>query len=390
MQRRMNRPSARSRRGAILLLTAFLLVFMVILVAFAIDIGYIQLAKAQLQQSADAAALAATAELIDDEALYTTAGLSDEIAAARTRAVQYAALNPVCLVAPAVDPNTGNSASGEVVVGNLPDPSNPSLAMNFADPDSFNAVQVRVQRTATRNGEVGLFFARVFGSNTQGVTATATAAMLKNISGFRAPSDGSNLGILPFALDKQTWDNMLAGGGTDQWSWNSATGTLSAGSDLVREINLYPQGTGSPGNRGTVDIGGNNNSTSDIARQIVYGVNASDMAQMPGGKLALGDDGTLSLNGDTGISAGVKDELASIRGQTRVIPIFSVVNGNGNNAQYTIVCFVGVRILDVKLTGPMSSKRVTIQPANVQMEGAIAGDGAQTSQYVYSPVWLVR
>jgi Flp pilus assembly protein TadG len=371
-------------------LTAFLLVFMVILVAFAIDIGYIQVAKVQLQQAADAAALAATAELIDDESLVAADGLADEITAARSRAVQYAALNPVCLVAPVIDPNTGNSASGEVVVGNLPDPSNPAQAMNFIDPNSFNAVQVRVQRTVARNGEVGLFFARVFGSNTQGVQATATAAILRNIRGFSAPSDGSNLGILPFALDKQTWDDMLAGGGGDQWSWNPTTKTLTHGSDTVREVNLYPQGTGSPGNRGTVDIGGTNNSTNDIARQIVHGVSAADLAQMPGGKLALGDDGTLSLNGDTGISAGVKDELASIRGQTRVIPIFTTVNGNGNNAQYTIVALAGIRILDVKLTGAMSGKRLTVQPANVQMEGALPSSGAQTSQYVYSPVWLVR
>ena len=43
--------------------------------------------------------------------------------------------------------------------------------------------------------------------------------------------------------------------------------------------------------------------------------------------------GKLYLNGDTGISAGVKDELASIKGQPRIIPIFSTVSGNGNNAQ---------------------------------------------------------
>jgi hypothetical protein len=38
----------------------------------------------------------------------------------------------------------------------------------------------------------------------------------------------------------------------------------------------------------------------------------------------------------------------------------------------------------------MSSKRVTIQPANVMVKGAIAADNSGTSQFVYSPVWLVR
>src|SRR5690606_12049527 len=122
----------------------------------------------------------------------------------------------------------------------------------------------------------------------------------------------------------------------DDWTWNAANETISAGSDGVLEVNLFPQGTGSPGNRGTVDIGSSNNSTADIARQIVHGISAQDLAHH-GGRLEFDEDGELELNGDTGISAGVKDELASIRGEPRLIPIFSKVVGPGNNAQYTIV-----------------------------------------------------
>jgi hypothetical protein len=66
------------------------------------------------------------------------------------------------------------------------------------------------------------------------------------------------------------------------------------------------------------------------------------------------------------------------------------VTGPGNNAQYLIVKFVGVRVLDVKLTGPMSGKLVTVQPANMRIEGAIPGGESRTSSFVYSPVWLVR
>ena len=39
--------------------------------------------------------------------------------------------------------------------------------------------------------------------------------------------------------------------------------------------------------------------------------------------------GELDLNGDTGISAGVKDELAAIIGEPRVIPVFSQVDRTG-------------------------------------------------------------
>ena len=46
------------RRGAIAVLSAFLMVGMLAMVALAIDVGYLQVARTQLQQSADAAALA--------------------------------------------------------------------------------------------------------------------------------------------------------------------------------------------------------------------------------------------------------------------------------------------------------------------------------------------
>jgi hypothetical protein len=49
-----------------------------------------------------------------------------------------------------------------------------------------------------------------------------------------------------------------------------------------------------------------------------------------------------------------------------------------------------VRILDVKLTGQMSGKRVVVQPAVVVMPGLIPSEVEGTSQLVYSPVHLVR
>lgn len=160
--------------------------------------------------------------------------------------------------------------------------------------------------------------------------------------------------------------------------------------DGIGEVNLYPQGTGSPGNRGTVDIGGANNSTNDIARQILYGISAQDLVDL-GKPLTIAPNVELTLNGDTGISAGVKDELESIIGQKRCIPVFSSVCGNGNNATYTIVRWVGVRILNVKLTGKMSGKQLIVQPAPLVARNAvIATDGGTSSDFVLSPVILAR
>ncbi len=377
------------RRGVILLLTAVMLVFMVGLLALAIDVGYLEVAKAQLQQAADAAALAAAAELIDNNALTGVPNLSGGITNARSMAVQYAAANPVCLAVPTVDPNSSNNTAGDVVIGYLSNPSSHSQAFDFSNPNQSNAVQVTVQRTTTENGEVKLFFARIFGSNSYAVRATATAAMVNSFSGFKAPSDGTNLMMLPFIIDQQTWNAMLAGGGTDNWSWNQATGTYSSGSDGIREVNLFPQGNGPPSNRGTVNIGTCNNSTATTEQQILNGITAAQLTNVPGGTLDLNAQGGLHLSGNPGVSAAMKDDLSSIRGEPRILPIFSSVTGSGNNATYTIVGFAGVRIMDVVLTGAMSSKHVTVQPANITTEGAIAGSNPNSS-FVHSHPWIVR
>jgi Flp pilus assembly protein TadG len=378
-----------ARKGAVSVLAVFMFVMFLCIIALSVDLGYLMMANTELQRTADSAALAATWELIDDESISGGLDLSDEIAQARVKATQFVALNRVCAKAPTVDPNEGNETDGDVLVGYLSNPSDAACAMTYDDPDRFNAVRVKVRKTAASNGEVPLFFARIWGMDSNPMEAEATAALLNNIGGFRTPPAGHRLDLLPFALDEDTWNGLMAGGGTDTYGWSAGSQQVQSGGDGIREVNLYPQGTGSPGNRGTVDIGGSNNSTADIARQIVDGINEADL-DYHGGELVFDGNGELELNGDTGISAGVKDELASITGQTRIIPVFSQVQGPGNNAQYTIVMFVGVRIMNVKLTGSGSTKRLIVQPANVQAWGGIPSDGPTTSNYVYSPVWLVR
>ncbi|HEX6960518.1 MAG TPA: pilus assembly protein TadG-related protein [Lacipirellula sp.] len=377
---------ARQRRGAISVLAAFMSVMVLAMVAFAVDVGYVLSSKQELQRTADSAALAACWEYARglSQGQTPTAAMTQ----ARTAAVNYASYNSVGGVDPAIDQNLGNSATGDLVFGHMVDLYDPSAPLVTATPNLYNAVRLKVRRDKTLNGETPYFFAKIFGLTGQGLDAEATAGYARSIAGVKTPADGGNIDVLPYALDWETWSHLLSGCASDQWTYNAGTQTISAGADGVKEVNLFPQGTGSPGNRGTVDIGGSNNSTSDIARQIVYGISPGDLSHH-GGKLEFDENGELELNGDTGISAGVKDELASIKGKPRLIPIFSTVVGPGNNAQFTIVHWAGIRIMDVKLTGSMSSKRVIVQPCHMVVQGAIAS-GSLTSSYVYTPVVLVK
>jgi Flp pilus assembly protein TadG len=385
--KRYRRFTDKNRRGAVAVMSAVLAIVMVGMVAFSVDIGYVLTAKEELQRSADAAALATCWEYGQQLSNGQTSTNAAQLA--RLSAVEYASLNEVTGNPMTVDPNASNGADGDVVFGYIADFSNSASAFQTSNPSLANAVRVRLQKNADANGKVPYFFARVFGLDGQELNSEATAGMVRNISGFQTPADGSNIDILPYALDYDTWNNLFNGNGTDKWKWNDDTQQSQLGTDGLVEVNLFPQGTGSPGNRGTIDIGGCNNSTSDIARQIVEGISPDDLAHH-GGKLEFDASGKLYLNGDTGISAGVKDELASIIGEPRAIPIFENVSGNGNNANYTIVKWQGIRIMAVQLTGSMSKKHVTIQVCPLLTSGVIQSATSGQSEYVYSPVVLVR
>ena len=374
------------RRGAAAVFAVFLTSVLVAMLAFSIDIGYLAASKSEIQRTADAAALSGCWQVYDGKV--AGMGESDMNTAIDNSASSAALMNSVSNIAPTLQTSGLNK---DITSGFLPSlSSEATLTSNANQP--YLAVHVSVRKTSGLNGQIPFYFARIFGQQGIDISAQATAAMALQVQGFNTPTGGSSstLNILPFALDEGTWQGMLNGGGTDQYRYSTSTGQISSAGDGIREVNLYPQGTGSPGNRGTVDIGGSNNSTADLARQIVYGISSGDLTAL-GKPLTLGSDGTMTLNGDTGISAGVKDELASIIGQTRIIPIFSTVTGNGNNANYRIVRWAGVRILYVKLTGSMSSKQLIVQPAPILARGAIFGDSSRVwSDGIFSSVVLVK
>jgi hypothetical protein len=370
---------------------AFVAVTIVVMLGMAsltVDVGMMYRARAEAQAAADSAALAGAWKLLDRGDLAGAPDSTDEIANARTSSVLLASRNDVVNDSVSVDGNT------DVTIGYLADHTVPGAPMVFGTPNTYNTVQVIVHRDEVRNGPIDLFFAGVFGQTTADIQAEAWATFKDGVVGYRPNERTGNSELIPLALHVDAWNNLLAGTFTtgDSWSYNEGTGAVSAGADGIRELNLYPGGGVNqlpPGNFGTVDFGGADNSTADLARQIVYGVSADDLAEL-GGELVLGADGTLPLNGDTGLSASIQNELISIIGLPRAIPLFNSVAGPGNNSVFTIVGFAGIRILDVRLTGAMSQKRVIIQPAFVVDDSAVTGSGSQNSSFVYTPVQLVR
>jgi Putative Flp pilus-assembly TadE/G-like len=149
----MNRKSRPQRRGNVVVLSAFLMMALMAMVAFAVDIGYIAEAHTQLQRSADASALAAACKL-------------PNLAQATLAATNTANQNKTSIT-PALK-------SSDIVFGFWN-----RRTSTFTSPKPvgrpYNAVKITLRRTAANGNALGLFFGRFLGRNTTDVIETAIA-----------------------------------------------------------------------------------------------------------------------------------------------------------------------------------------------------------------------
>jgi Flp pilus assembly protein TadG len=355
------------RRGTVIVLAVAMMIVVFGIAAFTVDFGMINVTKGQLQNAADSGAHAAMQELV--KGIGPGATVTSQVASANAGEI---AKNIVQTFRSGDVASTQLSVTRDVRFGRRSwDPITGQWVKEWGM-TPYNMVEVSARRTRAAGAPLGAIFSRFLGFNSFDVEARSVASVAP-ATGFKLPAgSGSTIDLLPIALDLTTWNNLVeqidhgtSYGFQDQDRYNSAFGTVTSGTDAIPEVNIYPDGNSSlpPGNRGTVDIGSSGNSTNDLKRQIGHGISATDLSYFPNGVLKFDSQGVLNLNGDTGISAGIEASLKSIIGQVRAIPIFITVSGPGNNAQYTIVKFVGVRVMAVKLTGGPTQRYVRVQPA---------------------------
>jgi len=355
------------RRGTVIILAVAMMLVMLGVAAFTVDFGLLNVTKGQIQNAADSAAHAAMQELVQ--------GIGPGAAVTSKTAAENAGETARLMVQRF---RTGDVQSTQLEVardirfGRRSWDAGTSQWVREWGVSPYNMVEVSVRRTEAANAPLGAVFSRVFGKKSFDLEARSVASVAPT-TGFSLPAGSSStINILPIALDLTTWNALLAqihdgtpNGFQDQHRYHSSTRSVSTGPDNIPEVNIYPDANSNlpPGNRGTVDIGSPNNSTADLVRQILTGINSYDLSFFPNNELKFNSQGVLYLNGDTGISAGIEDALRSIIGKPTAIPIFITVSGPGNNAQYTIVKFVGVRVMAVKLTGGPDQRYLRVQPA---------------------------
>ena len=391
LRRRDRRPKRPQRRGAIVVLAAFLMVPMIAMAAFAIDLGALFVFRAELQRSADAGALAAAAEMLEASLSGETWG-SQQDRHVRDTARQFVELNFVARKSPTIEINTEQSPDGDLLFGEVVNWDAAGAKFQANRGGEYNAVQVRVSRSDRINGEVPLFFAKVFGMHSSEAEASATAAFVTRMRGFRVPyvnGQPQNLPLLPLAISEETLEGMLRGDGPDAYSWDNGTHQVSGETDGKYEADLFPERSGASGNWGLVDLGSPKSSPETLQRQIRDGLTPAEV-DYHGGALALDHQGELALSGDPGLETGIiEPALQDILGQPRIVPVYRSASGNGTNAEYTITGFAGICVVSVELTS--GNKSVRIQACPVVTRGGIPAEGnLQTSKYIYSPVALVH
>ncbi len=304
------------RRGAVAVLVAVLMVPLLAMVAFAVDYGYVLKVRTDLQRTADAAALAAVQTLIPE------ADGTQDLDAVRATLRTYATSNTE---------NSFQVLDADIEMGRY-DPATIYSNLTLLNTGTFDTVRVTMRYDATANSRVALFFAQALGINDAAVTATATAVLQKA----RYLEPGTD--VLPFAMPSDVWESHDPG---DEWSvYGDGTLQDSSGNTI-------------PGNWGTLDIGPQSNGTSELNDQILNGIDQADLdALYADGRIddASYIDGnkSITLNGDPGLSTGLKNSVQQIYGQKRMVPIYEPLQGpmQGNNVEFTVTGWGVVEVVD--------------------------------------------
>src|SRR5262249_19947196 len=139
---RIRTACVRQRRGVVAPLTAILVVFLMGMVAFAVDIGYVVLVRQELQNAGDAASLARASKLLDPSLLKGSPNQSQAMANARDEATRFAQANTAGNVALGLRDNASNDQSGDIVCGFLANPQDQSQSMTYTQ--FPNSVRVTV------------------------------------------------------------------------------------------------------------------------------------------------------------------------------------------------------------------------------------------------------
>lgn len=418
--RSLNRSGTR-RSGNVLAIVSVLLVFMLGMVAFTVDIGQVASTRTQLQRTADAAALAGASLL----AHAPGGSVSPDDVRAEVRS--YAALNGGITVLDSdivlfrYDPT---ATAGSQISTDLSDiepnavqvtvrrdaTANQPLSLFFAPSIGVATADVHATATAFLEQAYGLTggnsalipftvprenYLQAIGEESQSEDSTddsdTTDDKTKKGGGKKTAHavpqiDPNQLlrELILLAPPTSNGGGNSGGGNSGGGNQNSlpviqdqlsiaANGSIQSVPDGINELLLYSSDSTAPGNYGSIDLGSLSNGTPDLNSQLLNGPTAADLQLMDSIQTDLGSpdvvvDGAIyapfTTTGDPGISGGIENTFQSIVGMKRIIPLHDgTVSESGNNAEYNIIEFAAVTIMQINLRG--NPKTIWVQPTGL-------------------------
>lgn len=390
MVQRFRDPSSNRRNGAAAIFTMILLVVLIGFASLTLDVGAMYNTRADLQNAADAAALAAASTYTSSAMTAIRLGKStdiSEVLQAGIKRAQTTGLNNRSFAASGTDIPSDDIEFGWIDVESATSDLDDSVA-----PSKFNAVRVTTQRNKeSANGPLKLFFAPIFGKHTANISASAVAVFDDRFSSFDIAIPQS-APLWPFTIDEKEYE-MWTQSATDNYSYDDDSGVQSA-KDGVSEVQLYPDKL-APGNYGLLNIGTPNQSTTGLETQILNGVGPSDL-QTETGSTELtffddsGDEQTYEMTGNPGLKASLEDAIDKRVGDIVGFFLHDSVSGTGSGTTYRITGIRFARVMDVSLQGSSSQRGLWVQPVTYLGPGVITIPGAPTSDGVAGRIVLAR
>jgi len=321
-------------RGGVVPIVAVFLAVMFGFAALVIDLGWLFVVRGELQNAADAGALAGVVELVNNGEDF-----------AQTMAVAFATedgqfrLNRTAPEADAVD---------VIVLG----------------PETL---RVQIRRSAgTAAGPVLTVFARIWGRESMGAAAVAVSTLNHHVVG-TGPGN-----LLPFGIRVDMADT-------------NGDGLY----DLGNTIDIFPH-PWAKGNFGLLDLDGGSNSNSDTVRWIENGYDGIFTIPEGAGDIIVDGSEHLNIEGNPGIVGGsIADAIYSRYGDRVLLPIFDQVSGHGANAKFRVIDLLGVIITGMNVTKAVGQRYLNIEIVEFSAQNiVVGGDDVAYNNSVSAPVLI--
>jgi hypothetical protein len=351
-------------------LTIFLAVF-----AVAVNKSWLWSVREEIKTAADAAALAASAALADDDMLRGDVNrypsLMERVA---NNAITVAQANPVRAHPFELLDNPLNAGDGDIVLGAVTMPllrdfvAVPNRTGPHIDQGRMNAIKITGRQTKVRGNAPSMIFGGLFGVTSSNVIASSMVTLDHGVRGFDTrygPIPLAPIALLSDSVAPQSWESLVEGGtGPDTVTFDRMSNSFMNGPDQIREFQAsYPTEMDQLPNANVTLLYLPTTSPSDVAPQLVNGMSAADLASEQG-RFVLPDAGTKSVAGrqvgPPSTDLLIQDIAAALNqlrtsSAARIWPLYRGFNAGANTVQ--VSGFVAARVVSV--TPPADDQPLT-------------------------------